>query len=348
MASTSGANSGEGEPEPLQHPPAEDSEPVDPPPTSREAEPAPVLKLPAALHALAWSTGAAVFLGLATSLGMARTNGVYGALGLTALTPPAIDQSQTIFGVFITLQIILMCIAISVIGRGLYLGSQWGIRNLSRREIPALPQRIRQRLWWFAIALLIADAVLVNAGIMELAKSAENLLFKSTSEIGDIWTHVVFEDDHSTVTNYDLLFYLSVTVFVWLSWWLAKYRFKWLVPRIAFTTYAVAQVAGMMLGFAHLHGIAGTVEDYPVVAFSGVTEIGQHVLPFLLGQDDKTFAILILQLSNQNDSVQTRYVLYLPRTELKWMTVLKFMPLYQMSKIDDLKKLAEQVQKSSQ
>ena len=104
----------------------------------------------------------------------------------------------------------------------------------------------------------------------------------------------------------------------------------------------------MMLGFAHLHGIAGTVEDYPVVAFSGVTEIGQHVLPFLLGQDDKTFAILILQLSNQNDSVQTRYVLYLPRTELKWMTVLKFMPLYQMSKIDDLKKLAEQVQKSSQ
>jgi hypothetical protein len=32
-------------------------------------------------------------------------------------------------------------------------------------------------------------------------------LFKSTSEIGDIWTHVVFEDDHSTVTNYDLLFY---------------------------------------------------------------------------------------------------------------------------------------------
>lgn len=196
--------------------------------------------------------------------------------------------------------------------------------------------------------MLITDAVLMNVGIIELAKSAENLLFKSTSEIGDIWTHVIFEDDHSTASNYNLLFCLGVTVFVWLSWWLARYRFKWLVPRIAFTTYAVAQVAGMMLGFAHLRGTADTVDDYPLVAFSGVTEIGEHVLPILLGQDDKMFAILILQLNDKNDAVQMRYVLYLPRTELKWMIVLRFMPLYRMSKINDLKKLAEEVQKSSQ
>jgi hypothetical protein len=104
----------------------------------------------------------------------------------------------------------------------------------------------------------------------------------------------------------------------------------------------------MMLGFAHLRGTADTVDDYPLVAFSGVTEIGEHVLPILLGQDDKMFAILILQLNDKNDAVQMRYVLYLPRTELKWMIVLRFMPLYRMSKINDLKKLAEEVQKSSQ
>ena len=348
MASTPGASSGGGEPEPLQHPPARESEPVVPPLSSGEAESVPVLKLPSALHALAWSTAAAMFLALATALGIAHTSGGYGALGLTALTHPAIDQSQTTLGILIALQVILLCIAISVIGRGLYLGSKWGVRKLSRREIPALPQWIHRRLWWFAIALLITDAVLMNVGIIGLAKSAENLLFKSTSEIGDIWTRVIFEDDHSTASNYDLLFCLGVTVFAWLSWWLARYRFKWLVPRIAFTTYAVAQVAGMMLGFAHLHGTADTVDDYPLVAFSGVTEIGEHVLPILLGQDDKMFAILILQLNDKNDAIQMRYVLYLPRTELKWMTVLRFMPLYRTSKINDLKELAEQVQRSSQ
>jgi hypothetical protein len=290
-----------------------------------------------------------VFLGLATALGRAHENGVYDALGLTALTPPAIDQSQTTGGVLFVLRVIVCCIAISVVGRGLYLGFKWGVSRWWQRNIPnILLQWIRQKRWWFAILLLIADAVLMSAGIVQLAKSAENLMFKSTSEIGDIWTRVIFEDDHTTASNYDLLFYLGVTALVWLSWWLAKYRFKHLMPRVAFTTYAVAQVTVMILWFAYLHGIADTVEDYPVVAFSGMTQEDHHYLPILLGQDDKMFALLILQLNDQNDAVQRRYVLYLPRTELKWMTVIRFMPLYRISKINDLKKLVEQVQRSSQ
>ena len=41
----------------------------------KQADPTIGLKLPSTLHALAWSTGAAVLLGLATALDRARTAG---------------------------------------------------------------------------------------------------------------------------------------------------------------------------------------------------------------------------------------------------------------------------------
>jgi hypothetical protein len=304
-------------------------------------------RIPSALHAIAWSTGAAVLLGFATTMGRASTDGVYSALGLTALTPPPIDQTQSVSGVALALQVILMGIAMSIIARVLYFGSIWIISKLPELELLKLPQRIQARLWWIAIVLLIADAILMNQGLLHLSKTAENLLFKSTSDIGDIWTHVIFEEDRDTATNYELLFCLGTTSFFWLSWWLLRHRFKNLVPRTVFATYAVTQLAGMLLGFAFLHGVASTVQDFPAIALSGISQTNGHFIPILLGQDDKMFAILVLQLNDQNDAVKSRYVLYLPRSEVKWMTVFSFVPLYKMSKLNDLKRLAEQVQSSN-
>jgi hypothetical protein len=304
-------------------------------------------RIPSVLHALAWSTATAILLGLATTMGRANTDGVYSALGLTALTPPAIDQTQSVLGVALALQVILMGFAMSIIARVLYFGAIWIISKLPGPDLLKLPQRIQERLWWVAIVLLIADAVLMNHGIFHLAKAAENLLFKSTSDIGDIWTHVIFEADRDTAATYELLFCFGTTSFFWLSWWLIRHRFKNLVPRTVFTAYAVTQLAGMLLGFAFLHGIASTVQDFPAVAVSGISQMDGHFITILLGQDDKMFAIVVLQLNDQNDEVKSRYVLYLPRSEVKWMTVFSFVPLYRMSKLNDLKRLAEQVQSSN-
>ena len=110
--------------------------------------------------------------------------------------------------------------------------------------------------------------------------------------------------------------------------------------RIAFSFWARAQVLLLLLGFSYLIGVTDTIGEYPIVAFSGMDQLAPHSCSVLLGSDDKQFAILVVNCQQKPEGLQ-KYVLYLPRTEVKWMTVIRVTQLQPLARLDDLKKLSE-------
>ena len=58
------------------------------------------------------------------------------------------------------------------------------------------------------------------------------------------------------------------------------------------------------------------------------------------------FALLILKVDEKIE-VQQRYVICVPRTEVKWMTVIGYGPLYRFANLNDLKRIAEEVKNAS-
>jgi hypothetical protein len=205
-----------------------------------------------------------------------------------------------------------------------------------------VPEIVRKQAWWVVLLLLFAVGGYLNKGMKNLFDLSKNLMFKSTSDIGDTWTHIIFEDDASTAMDHHYLFCLGVAVLLILGWWLVKHWFKSIWAKGVFTLLLSCYIAIQLMVYAYLYGVCTTVHDYPIVAFSEMSESDHGYVPFLLGKDDKMFAILLLKLDDKYH-IQSRYIIYLPRTEVKWMTTVNFAALYRYSKIDDLQRLAEQV-----
>ena len=305
------------------------------------------LKLPSAVHAIAWSTGAAALTWLATCLGQTYLTGRYSALGLDALSLPPIGQRDILVGIGIILYSAIDA-TVALIAAGLvYLLLRWGTRRVKPRFRLSFPIFVRQQLWWIVLVLVIADGGIFFSGMKELQKQANGILLKSTTEVGNTWTQIIFDSDQETVAGLELVYGGGLALFVGMSWWIITKGFKRPWGKIAFSLYAVTGTLAFLFGFAYLHGMADTVHDFPVVTFSGMTESDRGYIPFLLGEDDKMFALLIIKLDDKME-VATRYVIYLPRTEVKWMTVIRYMPLYRIADFNDLKRLAEQVKNSSQ
>lgn len=131
-----------------------------------------------------------------------------------------------------------------------------------------------------------------------------------------------------------------------MSWWLISKGFKRPWSKVAFSLYALTGTLSFLFGCAYLRGIADTVRDFPVVAYSGISPSDRGYIFFLLGQDDKTFALLELHV-NDKTQIDSKFVFYVPRTEVKWMMVVKYMPIYRAADLNDLMRLSEQMKNSS-
>jgi hypothetical protein len=303
-------------------------------------------RLPSAIHAVAWSTGAAAIAWLATCLGQTYWAGKNDALGLDALSLPAIDQRHTWYGIGMVLQSAIYVTIVLIAARLIYLLLRWGKRRFDSRFHLNFPTFVRTRLWWIVLVLVLADAGFFFGTMKEFQKRGKGMLLKSTSEVGSTWTQVVFDEDQETVYGLDIAYGGGLALFVGLSWWLTITKFKQPWAKIAFSLYAVSGTLSFLFGYSYLHGMADTVHDFPVIAYSGMTESDRGYICFLLGEDDKMFALLTIKLDDKRE-VATRYVAYLPRTEVKWMTVIRYMPIYRVADINDLKRLAEQEKNSS-
>jgi hypothetical protein len=181
----------------------------------------------------------------------------------------------------------------------------------------------------------------MNFGVLKLVNESEGIILKHISDAGTIWTNILLDEDRDAEFGYEFLFGTGVAMFVGLSWWLVDTGVKRRVIRIAFSFWAGTQLLSLTLAYSYLVGVTDTIGEFPVVSFSGSDQSVPHSCPLLLGSDEKQFAVLIVNCEQKADQLQ-KFVLYLPRTEVKWMTILRVVQLQPLARLDDLKKLLQE------
>ncbi len=234
-----------------------------------------------------------------------------------------------------------------IVGRVIYLILQWAVQKSKPRFRLSVPAFVRRRLWWLVLALVFADGAFFFARIAALEKQGNGILLKTTSDVGAIWTQVIFDTDGETVAGLEIAYGAGLAAFVGLSWWLISKGFKRPWSRVAFSLYALTGTLSFLFGSAYLRGIASTVHDFPAVAYSGMTTSDRGYILLLLGQDDRMFALLNLHLNDKMEVV-SKSVLYLPRSEVKWMAVMGYIPIYRIADINELRRIFERTEQIPQ
>lgn len=290
---------------------------------------------PTGLTVLAWSTAIAVFTAIATCAGMARADGKRSALALYGLARPGLDQRDTIVGMISILQASLLTLSMFAIGWILYRIARWALRGIKAEErMRALLLQRTGILYGAALALFLGDICFLNFNIFRLQSQAAGIILKSSSETGKVWKQVLLEN---AAGRYHLVFGAAAAVFLALAvWCISKTKKPW--PRIAFSFWAGAEALFLLLGFSYLLGVTDTLEEFPLVAFSGGQQL-PHATYLLLGSDDKEFAFLAVNLDTKPGELP-RYILYEPRSEVKWMVAGKMEPFQGMARLDELRNLA--------
>ena len=106
--------------------------------------------------------------------------------------------------------------------------------------------------------------------------------------------------------------------------------------KILFFAWLSLQVAVLCVQCSYILGASLTIDRYPIVAFSNSGQmLGRDVIPILIGEDDKQFAILAAYTCTSRGN-PSNIVLYIPRSEVKWMTVVKEEPLHLYAHLREL------------
>ena len=135
---------------------------------------------------------------------------------------------------------------------------------------------------------------------------------------------------------YELIVSAGLTLFIYLSFPIFRRPGRRLI-RIFYGAWAGIQTLTLVFNFAVLVGAASTIEPYPIVAFSNVEQlVGRNVLPVLIGSDDKMFALLLVNVGSKKENALSKTILYLPRSEVKWMTVIRTLPIHLVSHANEL------------
>jgi hypothetical protein len=327
-----------------------DEDPMQTSPQS-DAPPAPIedagnkifgINLPSAVHAVAWSTGAAAIAWLASCLGQTYWAGKYDALGLDALSLPAVDQRHVLAGMATIFQSAIDVVIAIGLARLIYVLLKCTPAVIASKFRWKISPPIVSRLWFLLLFVVFVDIGFFLYEITRLEVLGQGMILKKTSEVGSIWTQVVFDQDRTTVAELDLYYGIGLSVFVTFSYWLITKQFKQLWSKVAFSVYALSGSISMLFGYSYLHGMADTVRDFPVVAHSGMSATDPKQICFLLGEDDKMIAVLNLQLNGTTSEVDSRYVVFLPRTEVKWISIIRYMPLYRVADIVDLERIMKE------
>lgn len=303
--------------------------PEDGPPDAARGAP----KLFTGASALVWSASVAVLTGFATCVGMVRESGKFAALGLYSLAPPAISQRDTFRGMSSLLDAILLVMVAAVTSWIIF----WFLRKIPIYWLTnRFPSNVRCRLWWCVVVCIVVDVIFLNASIIGLAKRADGIILKHLSEVGPVWQSVLLDEDRGAEFGYDLIWGEGLALLVFGSWWVVDQKMKSRWSKIAFATWAVAQTLGLLLGYSFLSGVTDTNDKFPAVAFSGEEQLQKGAMAILLGSDDKGFALLVINTQSKSEDLQ-KYILYLPRAEVKWITVLRLMPLHPLANLEELK-----------
>jgi hypothetical protein len=306
-------------------------------------------ELPSALHTIALSTAIAALTGVSACIGESLEIGKRQALGLYALSTDQMGQREVFNGLSVIAQVLVDGLFLVVLARIAYLAFRWTVRKTGLQHQIRVPSFIRGHLWLLALLVVTVDAGFLGATITELSSHVEGLLFKNLTEIGDVWTQVIFEEHLETAAFYTLIYSGLLALLICLCWWLVMKGVDNPLRKGIVSIFGLLFVFASLLGFAFLTGAVSTVKEYPVVAISSPSGMigGKGTVPILLGQDDKMFAVLVVMTGAKSDEIH-KMLMYVPRSEVKSMAVSQLYALYKIDKYDDLQRLEEEMNKRTQ
>ena len=200
----------------------------------------------------------------------------------------------------------------------------------------------RKEWGWVVIGIAVLASSFEMWVVTDLLRTIDGMVLKPANEVGIAWMRMSLDPEHSWYHFYEFQLVAVITILIILSWWILT---KFLTNTLARTLYGMwmlIQVFVLISAFALFYGVSRTFRPYPIVAFSGEEQAGKNILAALIGSDDKMFAFFILYKGDKPNEVPnpSKVILYKPRTEVKWMTVVGQQPLYLVAHYHDLKTLS--------
>jgi len=287
----------------------------------------------------------AIALAFVHYLGYVAMSGQRNALGVFALTVPAISEKYIFAGVGVMISITMA--AIYTLAPTMLL--IW----LARKAFGYLPSRIK--LWiettrygkpffWgvFITAILIGNFAIRLS--LRLFTHTEGILLKSPNEVGRMWMRVSFDADKIWVFGYQMLFMGVLMLFIALSVWLFNRFGQRVILRALYVGWASIIAITLFGAYAFFTGASNTTENYPVVGYSGIEETvgSKDTLVVLLESDEKLYALLAIYPDNPSDSRShmRKTIIYLPIAQVKWLAVIRQMRLYDVVHYADIRNLS--------
>jgi hypothetical protein len=288
------------------------------------------------LRPLAWTITVALCAGLMHFLGAAFERGRLSALSIYGFSRPTFDQEYLIYGATAVLVIVGPAITVLVVAIA---GSK-----LVRLLHPPAPSwlaswqsvRVRQAAWWIGIITVIAGLGALNTIALDLSRHADGMILKQ-ADVGNTWMNMVLDEDLDWFSLYWFGLCGGMALFVLIASCVIP-GFKTQRYKALFVAWLALQVVALFVQYSYILGATQTIGEYPLVSFSNAGQLlGKGAVPILIGEDDKQFAILVVySCASQNTPAKT--VLYLPRSEVKWMGVVGQEPLHLYAHIRELSK----------
>jgi hypothetical protein len=287
------------------------------------------------LQVLAWTTAIAVFAGFVHFLGYLSQHGADSALAVHGFATAGDSEHRLYLGSVAL--VVLASIFVSVVICGLITFKLTHI--IVTRLFPTAFKRLSEQLqhpsvWWISFVALVVFTIVLNVISTDLIKNATDMVLKTTSEIGDTWSDAVFDTDSSGIV-YLFALCLAQTVVCLLAW-RVRAGFRNPLYRNVFVAWVVIQLLSFLVMDGFIYGVTTSIDEFPSVTFSGQEQLlGKNAVPLLVGSDDKQVALLVLYPCAP-DSGLRKTVLYLPRSEIKWMTSGKALPIHLAAHLGEL------------
>jgi hypothetical protein len=291
--------------------------------------------------ALAWPAIAALLAATCYFFGYVVDSGKRAALGIYQLDRPPVGQIYVITGAWTLATLGIQVVFVMIIAAGL--------RVIAREAFYWLPDGLQARLraiqrserWgWIVVSAAGVTAAFGQSMATGSMRDADGLILKPAKEVGTAWIRMSLDQDLVWLHGYELLLASIITIFVSLSFWILTEFATTTLTKTVGSVLAALQTFFLVIGFAFVFGVGGTVQPYPIVAFSNMEQLcGKDAIPVLIGSDDRDYAFLVLfKVGARNETSNPgKVVLYLPRSEVKWMTVLRQEPLHIIAHYHDLK-----------
>ena len=286
--------------------------------------------------ALFWPAFAAVSIATLHYLGIFKELGKRKALGIVNLSLETPTQSYVMAGLK-SLEVFLFVVALFVFG-GMFL----------HYKLPTLTTYYSRFLTWFRpdgrLALLPFPAAFILEGwIIYLTHKLDQRLnvgvLGLSVNTNGAWPLSLIEGFSKPGLWYQIFFSSLIVLMTGIYLWIIITALSRHLYRASFAIWLAASLIYLMGQYAFVAGMSETQEGFPMVDSPDIKTLYEHYdfRAFLIDSDEKTFALMIVTNPKHERDFRRdgrsqnehRSIVYLPRAQAKWMTVLGSVSLYQ-------------------